>query len=147
MLKNLYQNKTKLLLAMPLVCVLILLRAFEDQLFYDPFLEYFKSEYNNKVLPEIQNFKMFLNLTLRYFINSVCSLGLVYLAFKDVDAVKFASILYVLFFAILIFAFFIILETIGETNKMTLFYIRRFLIQPLFILLFFPAFYYQKQKI
>jgi exosortase F-associated protein len=29
---------------------------------------------------------------------------------------------------------------------MILFYIRRFLIQPIFLLLFLPAFYYQKQN-
>ena len=33
----------------------------------------------------------------------------------------------------------------GETNKMNLFYIRRFIIQPIFLILFIPAFYYQKK--
>jgi exosortase F-associated protein len=52
---------------------------------------------------------------------------------------------YLLFFIILISLFFIVLFFFGETNKMTLFYIRRFLIQPIFLLLFLPAFYYQKK--
>ncbi|MFY7758816.1 MAG: exosortase F system-associated membrane protein, partial [Flavobacterium stagni] len=30
-------------------------------------------------------------------------------------------------------------------HKVELFYLRRFLIQPLFLLLFVPAFYYQKR--
>jgi exosortase F-associated protein len=54
--------------------------------------------------------------------------------------------LYLLFFIILVIAFIFILFYNGETNKMGLFYVRRFIIQPLFLLLFLPAFYYQKQK-
>jgi exosortase F-associated protein len=45
--------------------------------------------------------------------------------------------------SVLMISFIFILTFFGEENKMTLFYIRRFLIQPIFILLFIPAFYYQ----
>jgi exosortase F-associated protein len=74
-------------------------------------------------------------------------LAIIYVLFKDVDAVKFASVLYFIFFVILIGAFFFIVSNKGEINKMNLFYVRRFLIQPIFLLLFVPAFYYQKQKL
>jgi exosortase F-associated protein len=52
--------------------------------------------------------------------------------------------LYVFFFLILISSFFVIMYYYGEHNKFILFYIRRFLIQPIFVLLFVPAFFYQK---
>ena len=146
MLKKLLNHKVRIALAMLFIILLVLIRAYEDSLFYDPFLDYFKSDYYNLPIPEINNFELFTGLFLRYFLNSSISLAIIYVLFKDIDAIKFAAILYLIFFIILVAAFFFILLNNGEANKMGLFYIRRFLIQPLFLLLFLPAFYYQKQK-
>ncbi|MDD5149701.1 MAG: exosortase F system-associated protein [Flavobacterium sp.] len=145
MLRKLFNHKVRITLAMLFVVLLVMVRAYEDDLFYDPFLNYFKSDYYNLTLPEIDTIQLFLGLFFRYFLNAILSLGVIYVLFKDFEALKFASILYLLFFVILIIAFFFVLSYFGEANKMTLFYIRRFLIQPLFLLLFLPAFYYQKQ--
>lgn len=145
MLRKLFNHKVRITLAMLFVVLLVMVRAYEDDLFYDPFLNYFKSDYYNLPLPEIDTIQLFLGLFFRYFLNAILSLGVIYVLFKDFEALKFASILYLLFFVILIIAFFFVLSYFGEANKMTLFYIRRFLIQPLFLLLFLPAFYYQKQ--
>jgi exosortase F-associated protein len=131
---------------MILVFFLALIRAYEGNLFYDPFLSYFKTDYYNLPLPELNNIQLFFGLVLRYFLNSSLSLAIIYVLFKDIEAVKFASILYLIFFTLLILALFLVLYFFGETNKMTLFYIRRFLIQPIFLVLFLPAFYYQKQN-
>ncbi len=146
MLQKLLNHKARIALATLFAIGLVVIRAYEDSLFYDPFLNYFKTDYYNLPIPEIDNFKLFLGLFFRYFMNTVLSLAIIYVLFKDIDAIKFASFLYSLFFAILIIALFFILLNTGETNKIGLFYIRRFLIQPLFLLLFLPAFYYQKQK-
>ena len=146
MLQKLLNHKVRILLAALLVLLLVLIRAYEDVLFYDPFLNYFKADYYNLPLPEIENVSLFFGLLFRYFLNNVLSLAIIYVLFKDIEAVKFASILYLVFFIILIVAFFFVFSFFGETNKMTLFYIRRFLIQPIFLLLFLPAFYYQKQN-
>ncbi|HQE33688.1 MAG TPA: exosortase F system-associated protein [Flavobacterium alvei] len=146
MLQKLLNHKARIALATLFAIGLVVIRAYEDSLFYDPFLNYFKTDYYNLPIPEIDNFKLFLGLFFRYFMNTVLSLAIIYVLFKDIDAIKFASFLYSLFFVILIIALFFILLNTGETNKMGLFYIRRFLIQPLFLLLFLPAFYYQKQK-
>ncbi len=145
MLRKLYNHKVQIAFAMLLTVMLVLVRAYEDDLFYDPFLNYFKTDYYNLPLPKIDNFQLFVGLVFRYFLNTILSLGIIYSVFKDFEAVKFASILYLLFFIIFIVAFFIVLSYFGEANKMTLFYIRRFLIQPIFLLLFLPAFYYQSQ--
>jgi len=145
MLKKLFNHKVRIALAMLLVILLVLVRAYEDDLFYDPFLNYFKSDYYNLPLPETNNLQLLFGLFFRYFLNSMLSLGIIYVLFKDFDAVKFASMLYLFFFIIFVIAFFFVLSYFGETNKMTLFYIRRFLIQPLFLLLFLPSFYYQKR--
>jgi exosortase F-associated protein len=146
MLKKLFNHKIRISLALLLIVLLVLIRAYEDSLFYDPFLDYFKGQYYNLPLPEIENIQLILGFFFRYFLNTALSLGLIYIMFKDIDAVKFASVLYLIFFVILLAAFFFILLNNGETHKMALFYIRRFLIQPIFLLLFLPAFYYQKQK-
>ena len=146
MLQKLLNHKIRIALAMLFILLLVIIRAYEDSLFYDPFLNYFKSDYYNLPLPEIENIQLFLGLFFRYFLNTTLSLAIIYVLFKDIDAVKFASILYLLFFIILVIAFFFVLFYNGETNKMGLFYTRRFLIQPIFLLLFLPAFYYQKQK-
>ncbi|WP_396170546.1 exosortase F system-associated membrane protein [Flavobacterium sp.] len=146
MLQKIIKHKARIALAISFVLLLALIRAFEDNLFYDPFLNYFKENYRNLPLPEIDNFQLFLGLFLRYLLNTVLSLAIIYALFKDIDAIKFASVLYTLFFIILTIAFFYILLNNGEDNKMGLFYIRRFLIQPIFLLLFLPAFFYQKQK-
>jgi exosortase F-associated protein len=64
---------------------------------------------------------------------------------NDGKMVKFSILLYMILGSILMISFFFVLNFFGEESKMTLFYIRRFIIQPIFILLFIPAFYYQKQ--
>jgi exosortase F-associated protein len=74
----------------------------------------------------------------------VISLGLLYVLFDDRKIVKFSIFLFMLLGSILLISFFFVLTFFAEESKMTLFYIRRFLIQPIFILLFIPGFYYQK---
>ena len=145
MLKKLLENKLRILLILMLVLALAAIRAFENQLFYDPFLEYFKSNYQAKRLPEIDYFNLFLSYFFRYFLNSIVSSAIIYLAFKDLEIVKFSSLLYIFLFVILIISFYVCLN-VFENNKMTLFYIRRFLIQPLFLLLFLPGFYLQRKS-
>lgn len=146
MLKNLLKNKITIALLIVFVLLLATIRAYEDALFYDPFLNYYQTNYTNSPLPKIDNLHLFFGLFLRYFLNTVVSLAMIYTIYKDLEMIKFASVLYFVFFVILVAAFFFVLSYFGEANKMTLFYIRRFLIQPIFLLLFVPAFYYQKQN-
>lgn len=146
MLRKIYLHSVKLVLAAVLVFGLILVRFYEEVLFYDPFLSYFRAEYYYLPLPEINFLKLFFGLGFRYFLNSLISIAIIYVLFKDVTIVKFTILLYLLFFVVLMLAFFSSLTLFGEVNKMYLFYIRRFLIQPIFLLLFIPAFYYQKMS-
>jgi exosortase F-associated protein len=145
MLKKILNHKARIALTIFFIVLLVTIRAYEDSLFYDPFLQYFKSDYYNLPLPKINYLQLFFGLLFRYVLNTSLSLAIIYVLFKDIDAMKFASVLYALFFVILTLAFYYILSNDVETNNMALFYIRRFLIQPIFLLLFLPAFYYQKQ--
>jgi exosortase F-associated protein len=146
MLQNLLKNKEKIGWCLFLIVLLVLIRAFEETLFYDPFLEYYKSEYSQLTFPKINIFKLFFSLGIRFYLNSVISLLLLYVLFKDRQIVKFTALLYMILGSVLMISLIFTLTFFGEENKMTLFYIRRFLIQPIFILLFIPAFYYQKHS-
>jgi len=78
-------------------------------------------------------------------LNSLLSLALLYVIFEDRDILQFSGLLFVAFFVLLILALFCVLSFQNQ-NYLLLFYVRRFLIQPIFILLFIPGFYYQKIK-
>jgi exosortase F-associated protein len=144
MLNNILQNKSRIFLLIVFVFLLAGIRAYENQLFYDPFLVYFERDYKELPLPQFNSIQLFLGLLFRYFLNTIISLGIIYVIFREIELVKFASVLYVLFFLILIIAFYCIIYFYGNHNNLILFYVRRFLIQPILILLFIPGFYYQK---
>uniref|UniRef100_UPI004049DE16 exosortase F system-associated membrane protein n=1 Tax=Flavobacterium sp. TaxID=239 RepID=UPI004049DE16 len=122
-----------------------LIRLYENQLFSDPFLAYFKSDYQNLPIPEIDFSTYFLNSFLRYFMNSILSLVVIAALFQDKKIVKFSSVLLTIFFFIIFSLLFLLLTLDENPSKMTLFYLRRFLIQPLFLLLFIPGFYFHKK--
>lgn len=144
MLKRVLKHKFHILMIVIALFGLILIRIFENQLFYDPFLNFFKLDYQNKPLPSFDNIPLFFGLLLRYFLNTLLSLIIIYSLFKQISLVRFALILYLMFFGVLIVLFFVLLNLSNQTDYLILFYIRRFLIQPLFLVLFIPAFYYQQ---
>jgi exosortase F-associated protein len=144
MLKILLTNKIRFCVALLLILLLVSVRAYENSLFYDPFLSYFKGDFNVMPLPKYDLLPFLMGLLFRYGLNSVLSLGLIYVLFKDLLMIKFASFLYLFFFVALIVLFFSIIYYSGSHNNWLLFYVRRFLIQPILVLLFIPAFYYQK---
>lgn len=141
----LLRNKGVILLVVLLVGLLAGIRFFEQSFFYDPFLDFFKGEFHNQNLPKYNAAKLFFGLLLRYVLNTIVSLGIIYVIFKETLLLKFAAVLYGSLFVLLSAVFFGLLHFSDSPNYMLLFYIRRFLIQPLFLVLFLPAFYYQKK--
>lgn len=129
---------------MGLVVLLILLvsvRIFQRVLFYDPMLAFFET--SKKQLPLYDSGRFYLSLVFRYALNSFISLGILWVVFKDTAIVKLSAALLLVFFIILITIFAIVVNA-DNPSLLMIFYIRRFLIQPLFLILFLPAFYYQK---
>ena len=145
MLELLQKNREKIGWSLVLIGLMVCIRLFENQLFYDPFLDYYKTEYAHLPFPKINVFKLFFSLGIRFYLNSILSILLLYVLFKDKQIVKFSLLLYMILGTVLMISFIFVLTFFAEESKMTLFYIRRFLIQPVFVLLFIPAFYYQKQ--
>ena len=146
MLQKILNNKVRILQLFFLIGLLLLVRFFENQLFYDPFLEFFKNDFVKLRLPRVNSAQLFLGLLFRFALNAIVSLGVIFVLFKDILMIKFAFFLYCFLFIILIIAFFYIICFAKENYNWVLFYIRRFLIQPIFLLLFVPGFYYQKQN-
>lgn len=136
----------KIIVVGVLVGLLILIRVFENELFYDPYLLFFKDDYLRIDNPNREVFKLTAYTTLRYVLNTLISLGIIYTIFRDKSMVKFASLLYAIAYIILLILFLYFVLNPRQEDYMVFFYIRRFLIQPLFLLLLLPAFYYYKKS-
>lgn len=143
--KGLLKSKMQIFILGILLLLLIAVRAGETVFFYDPLTAYFKGDFQNLPLPHLDHFNFSLNIAFRYMINSALSLGIIHVIFNDRRMNTFASFLYTVLGLILFIAFLVVLFYFGNSHKVELFYLRRFLIQPLFLLLFVPAFYYQKR--
>lgn len=143
MLENLLHNKARVVVLALSMFGLVLIRAFEEVLFYDPFLAFFKSDFKNSKLPIFEAIPLFLGLVFRFSLNTIFSLAILYCFFKQKQMLWFAGKLYVLALFVLLLAFFAIVFLFESPNYVVLFYVRRFLIQPMLLMLFVPAFYLQ----
>lgn len=143
LMSNLKCIKTCLIILLS-VLALAVIRGFEGVLFYDPFISYFKNDYLQIPWPEYNFFKLTIHLVLRYFMNSFLSILIIHQIFKDSIATKFASLLYFIIFILFLVTFLILLKLGTEEQNFWLFYLRRFLIHPVLLLLFLPAFYFQR---
>ncbi len=138
-------NRYKIIAIAILVLALVAVRALETQLFYDPFAVYFKNDYLSLPFPKFNTASLFISMTLRYGLNTLFSVAIIYCLFKDWEIAKFITLLYVLFFILLIAAFFLLVILTDQYNNFIVFYVRRFLIHPILLLLFIPAIFYQKK--
>lgn len=136
----------KYTLLLILVFMLILIRLFEDVLFYDPYLTFFQNDYLYIDSPRREIAKLVGFTTLRYALNSTISLAILFLVFNDKNIVKFSLFIYAIaFLALLAFYLYFVINPKQEDYYL-FFNIRRFLIQPIFLILLLPAFYYYKLK-
>jgi len=137
-------RKARILIIFMLFLALVLVRAFQYQLFYDPFIEYFKNGYLYDPIPVFSGSKLLIHLIFRYALNTTISLLIIYLAFQNKDFLIFSIKFYTIVFILLSVIFFIILKGELADGYLFAFYIRRFLIHPLFVLILLPAFYYKQ---
>lgn len=126
--------------------LLILIRVFENELFYDPYLSFFKSDYLQIDSPNREVLKLTLYTTLRYVMNSGISLGIIFLFFRDRSIVKFSALIYLIAYVVLLIFFLYFVIHPRQEDYYLFFNFRRFLIQPIFLLLLVPAFYYYKLR-
>lgn len=137
-------NTIKYILVLILFGLLVLIRFFEESLFYDPYLQFFKNDYLYIDSPRRETLKLVLSTTLRFVLNSIISLAVLFLIFKDKGVVKFAALIYIVAYIVLLAAFLYFVINPKQEDYYLFFNIRRFLIQPLILVILFPAFYYNK---
>jgi exosortase F-associated protein len=117
-------------------------RLFENDLFYDPFIVYFKSNFQLQKLPDLDKGRYLISTLSRYLINLSFTVFIIWLLYKSKKFVKATLWVHLFSFIILLAAFFILVPLDDEWVKMTLFYIRRFLIHPILLFILVPGFYF-----
>jgi len=138
-------NYTKYIWLALLFGLLILIRLFEHELFYDPYLKFFNKEYLYIDSPRFELMKLLLATTLRFTMNTLISLLILYVFFKDKSIVKFSILIYTSAYILLMSMFIYFVINPKQEDYIIFFNIRRFLIQPIILLLLLPAFYYQRK--
>ena len=136
----------KYILLIVLFALLAMIRYYENELFYDPYLTFFENDYLYIDNPRRELFKLTAYTTLRYVLNSVISLGILFIIFRDRNIIKFSTLIYAIAYVIFLALFLYFVLNPRKEDYYLFFNIRRFLIQPIILLLLLPAFYYHKLK-
>jgi len=135
---------TRYILAVLLLLVLVAIRGFEDDLFYDPYLTFFENDYLYMDNPRREVAKLVFYTSLRYLLNTLASLGILYFVFNDKVMIKFSVLLYIIAYVLLLIPFLYFVINPRQEDYYLFFNVRRFLIQPIGLILLLPAFYYYK---
>ena len=124
---------------------LVSVRFLEDKIFYDPFLEFFKADYKVAQVPDFIWGKLMLSHFFRFALNLVFSAIVVHFMFLNkkwtIQAVVLMVVAFVFFFPIYLWC----LYSKMEIGYLFTFSVRRFVIQPIILLLIIPIFYYRKK--
>ncbi|MDB9721305.1 exosortase F system-associated protein [Winogradskyella sp.] len=139
-------NLARYLCIVVLFLVLVLIRAYETILFYDPYLVFFENDYLYIDNPRREVAKLILYTSLRYLLNTVTSLGILYLTFREKSIIKFSVLIYTIAYVFLMVAFLYFVLNPKQEDYYLFFNFRRFLIHPILILVLLPAFYYHRLK-
>jgi len=119
------------------------IRLYQGTLFYDPLIQFYKSNFQNASFPELHFWSYNLHLLFRYSLNTILSLLVLWMWFEKKSYLVFSVLLYAIVFVLATLAFWFIAHDISAQDYMKLFYIRRFLIQPILVIILIPAFYFQ----
>ena len=136
----------RIIIILLLFLCLVLIRRYADSLFYDPLIAFFKGDYKTTSLPNFSLGKLIVGVGFRFWLNTLISLAILWFWFQKTSIIQFSFWVYMIVFVLLISLFILLLFVSSEGSYMFLFYVRRFLIQPLLVLLLIPAFYFQKNQ-
>ena len=132
----------KIVVVILAILALVAIRGFSESLFYDPLILFFKTNYQIEGLPELDFIGLLLNLSLRFWMNTLVSLVVLWVLFQKREIVQLSLLLYAALFVMLMVVFSILIKNYEPGSYQMLFYVRRFLIHPLPLLLLIPAFYF-----
>ncbi len=124
---------------------LIGVRALEDRIFYDPFLSYFHEADKNIPFPHFEWGKLVAGHLFRLILNLFFSCLILHFWFKNKQWTIQGAVLMLIVFAITFPIYLYCIYDRFGTGYLFSFYMRRFVIQPLILLLIIPMFYYRKK--
>ncbi|WP_042720154.1 exosortase F system-associated protein [Flavobacterium sp. B17] len=123
---------------------LIGVRALEDHIFYDPFLNFFHEADRNMPFPDFEWGKLIVNYLFRFILNLFFSCVVIHFWFKNRKWTVQSAVLILIIFGITFPIYLYCIYTQFEIGYLFSFYMRRFVIQPLILLLIIPMFYYRR---
>ncbi|KAA0126883.1 exosortase F system-associated protein [Chryseobacterium sp. SN22] len=123
---------------------LIGIRIGEDRLFYDPFLNYFHEAQKNIPFPPFEWGKLVAGYLFRFILNLFFSCLIIHFWFRNRQWTIQGAILITIIFLITFPIYLYCIYDRFEIGYLFSFYMRRFVIQPLILLLVIPMFYYRK---
>jgi exosortase F-associated protein len=126
---------------------LISVRVFEDRIFYDPFLNYFHEADKQAAYPDFEWGCLIISHLFRFILNLLFSSIVIHFIFKNKNWTLQGAALICIVFAITFPIYLYCVSTKFEIGFLFSFYMRRFVIQPLILLLIVPLFYYRKQML
>ncbi|KMQ63722.1 exosortase [Chryseobacterium sp. BLS98] len=127
------------------ICGLISVRMFEDKMFHDPFLGYFHEANKNIPFPGFVWGKLIAGHLFRFILNLGFSCLIIQCLFRNRQWTVQAALLITIIFAITFPIYLYCIYDRFDIGYLFSFYMRRFVIQPLALLLIVPMFYYRKQ--
>lgn len=127
------------------ICGLAGVRLLEGQIFYDPFLDYFHEANKNIEFPQFEWGKLIVSHLFRFLLNLLFSCLIIQCLFRKRDwtiqGVLLITIIFIITFPIYLYCIY----DRFDIGYLFSFYMRRFVIQPLTLLLIVPVFYYRRQ--
>jgi exosortase F-associated protein len=129
-----------------LILLLIAVRFFETTLFPEPLYDYFHTDFQLLAVPSGKAGVILAVTALRYLVNTVLSLGVLWFIYKKRTFIIASLWVYLFAFVILLITMAVCLFIDGESAKMILFYARRFLIHPILLFILVAGFYYLRNK-
>ena len=124
---------------------IVSVRIFEDTLFYDPFLNYFHEATKNSAFPDFEWMALVSSHLFRFALNLLFSCIIIHFIFKNKAWTAQGALLIIIIFAITFPIYLYCISDRFDVGYLFSFYIRRFVIQPIILLLIIPLFYYRKQ--
>lgn len=135
----------KWILAAACAVCLIGVRFIEAEVFYDPFLHFFRK--TGSAFPQFSWVPLIISHILRFSLNMIFSLGIIHFLFLNKKWTLQSGILIGISFLIFFPIYLYCLYTEFSFGRLFGFYIRRIIIHPIPLLILIPLFYYKKSTL
>lgn len=133
----------RIVIGILLIICLISVRRYEEILFYDPLLPFFRKSFMRAAFPDINLSRHILSMTFRYALNTILSLCILYVIFLKKKILRFSTVFYILMWILLTPLYVYFVQIHFNVSFIAGFYVQRFLMQPIFLFVLIPALLYQ----